>query len=119
MRYVVIVAYKVLPEKREAFFELVQQEAVALVENELNTLHVSSMVDAVEVNRFINLKIFENKDSFLEHQKGEILTAFLDLVDAMLLSGPEILFEGVHLFTKDDFSVEQNPIDPLVFLSMK
>ena len=40
-----MVAYDVLPEKRLAFFDFVQQEANALVDNELHTIHVSTMVD--------------------------------------------------------------------------
>lgn len=33
MRYVVIVAYRVFPDKREMFFNLVRKEADALVQN--------------------------------------------------------------------------------------
>lgn len=117
MRYVVIVAYDVLPEKRLAFFDLVQQEANALVDNELHTIHVSTMVDDKEKNRFINLKIFENKEAYLEHLEGEILNAFLDVVKDMIVSGPTILFEGVNLLTRDDYSLEENPLDPKVYLT--
>ena len=117
MRYVVMVAYDVLPEKRLDFYDLVQQEANALVDNELQTVHVSTMVDDKEKNRFVNLKTFENKEAYLEHKDGEILNAFLDVVKDMLVSEPVTLFEGVNLLTRDDYSLEENPLDPKVYLT--
>lgn len=116
MRYVVMVAYDVLPEKRLDFFDLVQQEANALVDNELHTIHVSSMVEDKEKNRFVNLKVFENKEAYLEHLDGEILKAFLEIIKDMIVSGPTILFEGVKLLSRDDFSLDENPLDPKKFL---
>ncbi|HLV50538.1 MAG TPA: antibiotic biosynthesis monooxygenase, partial [Flavobacterium sp.] len=75
MRYVVIVAYRVFPTQRETFFNLVTKEADALVQNELGTLHVTNMLDQTDLNKFLNLKIFESQESYEEHKKGAILKA--------------------------------------------
>ncbi|HUH25589.1 MAG TPA: antibiotic biosynthesis monooxygenase [Flavobacterium sp.] len=108
MRYIVIVAYQVFPNLRESFFNLVRTEADALVQNELGTLHVTSMIDQNDPNKFINIKIFEDADAYALHKKGEILQSFLTSADEMILSGPNIVFEGYHMYSCDDFTLEQN-----------
>lgn len=107
MRYVVIVSYRVFPDKRETFFNLVRKEADALVQNELGTLHVTNMMDQVDLNKFLNLKIFESKQAYEEHLKGAILNAFLKEADSMLIEGPIVIFEGIHMYSCDDFTIEQ------------
>lgn len=107
MRYVVIVAYKVFPDKREAFFNLVRKEADALVQTELGTLHVTNMIDQVDLNKFLNLKIFESKEAYEEHTKGPILKAFLQEADSFIIEGPNVIFEGVHMYSCDDYTLEQ------------
>ncbi|MBA5793397.1 antibiotic biosynthesis monooxygenase [Flavobacterium sp. xlx-214] len=107
MRYVVIVSYRVFPQQREAFFNLVRKEADALVQNELGTLHVTSMMDQIDPNKFLNLKIFESKEAYEEHKKGSILKAFLQEADEMILEGPQVIFEGVHMYSCDDYTLEQ------------
>jgi len=107
MRYVVIVEYRVFPDQREVFFDLVRKEADALVQNELGTLHVTTMIDSVDPNKFINLKIFESKDAYEEHKKGEILSAFLKVADPYILIGPEVIFEGYQMYSCDDYTLEQ------------
>src|SRR5690606_9711813 len=107
MRYVVIVEYRVFPNHREAFFDLVRKEADALVQNELGTLHVTSMIDSIDPNKFINLKIFESKDAYEEHKTGLILHAFLKSADVFIIKGPEVLFEGYQMYSCDDYTLEQ------------
>lgn len=107
MRYVVIVAYRVFPDKREAFFDLVRKEADALVQNELGTLHVTSMIDRVDPNKFLNLKIFESQEAHETHKGGEILKAFLIEADPFITEGPSIIFEGYHMYSCDDYTIEQ------------
>lgn len=107
MRYVVIVAYRVFPTKREAFFDLVRKEADALVQNELGTLHVTNMMDQNDLNKFLNLKIFESKAAYEDHLKGPILKAFLKEVDEMIIEGPTVIFEGIHMYSCDDYTLEQ------------
>lgn len=107
MRYVVIVAYRVFPDKREDFFNLVRNEADALVQNELGTLHVTNMMDQVDPNKFLNLKIFESKAAYTEHLQGAILKAFLQAADAFIMEGPAVIFEGVHMYSCDDYTLEQ------------
>ncbi|UUV22028.1 putative quinol monooxygenase [Paenimyroides aestuarii] len=107
MRYVVIVAYRVFPDKREAFFNLVRKEATALVQNELGTLHVTNMIDQIDPNKFLNLKIFESKEAYSEHLQGAILKAFLQEADAFIMEGPTVIFEGIHMYSCDDYTLEQ------------
>lgn len=107
MRYVVIVSYRVFPQHRENFFNLVRSEADALVQNELGTLHVTSMMDQIDLNKFLNLKIFESKEAYEEHRNGTILKAFLKEVDEMILEGPIVIFEGIHMYSCDDYTLEQ------------
>lgn len=107
MRYVVIVEYRVFPNQRETFFDLVRKEADALVQNELGTLHVTNMLDQVDLNKFLNLKIFESKAAYEEHLKGAILNAFLKEVDEMIIEGPKVIFEGIHMYSCDDYTLEQ------------
>lgn len=107
MRYVVIVAYRVFPTQRETFFNLVTKEADALVQNELGTLHVTNMLDQTDLNKFLNLKIFESQESYEEHKKGAILKAFLKEVDELLIEGPTVIFEGIHMYSCDDYTLEQ------------
>jgi len=107
MRYVVIVAYRVFPDKRESFFNLVRKEADALVQNELGTLHVTNMIDQIDPNKFLNLKIFESKEAYEEHKNGLILKAFLQEADEMVIEGPNVIFEGIHMYSCDDYTLEQ------------
>lgn len=107
MRYVVIVEYRVFPNQREAFFDLVRKEADALVQNELGTLHVTTMIDSIDPNKFINLKIFESRDAYEEHKVGLILHAFLKEADAYIIKGPDVLFEGYQMYSCDDYTLEQ------------
>lgn len=107
MRYVVIVSYRVFPQHRENFFNLVRSEADALVQNELGTLHVTNMMDQIDLNKFLNLKIFESKEAYEEHRNGTILKAFLQEVDEMILEGPIVIFEGIHMYSCDDYTLEQ------------
>ena len=107
MRYVVIVAYRVFPDKRESFFNLVRKEADALVQNELGTLHVTNMIDQIDPNKFLNLKIFESKEAYEEHKSGLILKAFLQEADEMVIEGPNVIFEGIHMYSCDDYTLEQ------------
>lgn len=107
MRYVVIVAYRVFPDKRESFFDLVRKEADALVQNELGTLHVTSMIDRIDPNKFSNLKIFESQEAYEAHKNGDILKAFLKEADTFVLEGPNVIFEGYHMYSCDDYTIEQ------------
>ncbi|HLV50730.1 MAG TPA: antibiotic biosynthesis monooxygenase [Flavobacterium sp.] len=113
MRYIVIVEYQVFPNLRERFFDLVRKEATAVVEIELGTLHVTSMIDRTDPNKFINLKIFEDSDAYEIHKNGEILEAFLTSADEMIIAGPKIVFEGYQMFSCDDYTLEQKSGDDL------
>ena len=53
-------------------FNLVTKEADALVQNELGTLHVTNMLDQTDLNKFLNLKIFESQEAYEEHKKGRL-----------------------------------------------
>src|SRR5690606_13919379 len=95
------------------FFDLVRKEAATVVEIELGTLHVTSMIDRTDPNKFINLKIFEDYNAYEILQNGVILKAFLTTVDEMIIAGQLIVFEGYQMFSCDDYTLEQKSGDDI------
>ncbi|MBE8712611.1 putative quinol monooxygenase [Sphingobacterium hungaricum] len=55
MEYVVIVEFLVFPAYRKEFYDLLVWEAKAMTEKEKGTLHVTTMLDGGDPNRFVNL----------------------------------------------------------------
>lgn len=80
---------------------LVRKEAEALVQNELGTLYVTTMIDSIDPNKFINLKFFESREAYEEHKTGLVLHAFLKEADEMVIEGPNVIFEGYQMYSCD------------------
>lgn len=106
MEYVVIVEFLVFPIHRKAFYDLLVWEAKAMTEKEKGTLHVTTMLDDGDPNRFVNIEIYASKDDFAKHNKGKICQEFFQKGDSMISRGAVILFEGPRLASGNAFSFD-------------